>query len=111
MTEGTAIEIAKKMMLELGIGDDYIFRYRHFQIAPQKEVKIKGYNELYILLHPEADLKAYSKAGIYNIQDKGINEMQYVHRGYITLINQGKGAYLQVKVLQVIPKLKKDGRS
>jgi len=106
MTEGLAIELAKQKMLELGVGENYLIRFRHFQIAPLSQVKLKGFNELLILVRPDYNVKVYSKAGIYNEQDNGINEMQYVHRGVTVIFNQKKDAYLQVKVLQVIPKLK-----
>jgi hypothetical protein len=32
--------------------------------------------------------------------------MQYIHRGVTAIINQMKEGYLQVKILQVIPKFK-----
>jgi len=105
MTEGLAIEIAGQMMQEQGIGDQYIFRYRHFQLSPLGKVEMKGHNELIILIRPDDLLEAYSKAGIYNVQDERINEMQYLHRGVVTMINQSDKQHLQVKVLQVIPKL------
>lgn len=105
MTEGLAIEIAKQMMQEQGVGDQYIYRYRHFQLAPLGKIEMKGHNELIILIRPDDQVKAYSKAGIYNVQDTRINEMQYLHRGVVTIINQSKELHLQVKVLQVIPKL------
>lgn len=105
MTEGLAIEIAKQMMQEQGVGDQYIFRFHHYQIAPLRKLEIKGHNELIILIRPDQQLKAYSKAGIYNLLDTRINEMQYLHRGIVTLINQSKEMQLQVKLLQVIPKL------
>lgn len=105
MTEGLAIEIAKQMMQEQGVNDQYIYRYRHFQLAPLGKLELKGHNELLILIRPDEQVKAYSKAGIYNVLDTRINEMQYLHRGVVTIINQSRDRYLQVKLLQVIPKL------
>ncbi len=105
MTEGLAIEIAKQMMQEQGVNDQYIYRYRHFQLAPLKELELKGHNELILLIRPDQQVLAFSKAGIYNVQDSSINEMQYIHRGVVTIVNQSKEQFIQVKILQVIPKL------
>ena len=109
MTEGLAIELARQQMMELGNGEDYIIRLRHFQIPPSSKIQLTGHNELLILIRPEHEVKMYSKSGIYNELDNRINEMQYLHRGLTVIINQKSEGYLQVKVLQVIPKLKKDG--
>lgn len=102
MTEGLAIEIAKQKMAELE-QENYLFRLRHFQLAPLTQFELKAFNELLILIQPDDQLKVYSKTGIYNKQDKGINEMQYLHTGVTTLYNQSP-EYLHIKLLQVIPK-------
>ncbi|MGV6861005.1 MAG: hypothetical protein ACWA41_04490 [Putridiphycobacter sp.] len=105
MTEGMALELAKQTMCELGVGENYLIRFRHFQIPPSSKIEVKAQNELLILIKPYRFLKVYSKAGIYNELDVRINEMQYIHRGITTIINQMNKGYLQVKLLQVIPKL------
>ena len=106
MTEGLAIEIAKQKMQQLGNGKEYLFHLRHLQISPLTQVKLKAQNELFILIKPPDDVKVYSKAGIYNMMDTDINEMQYVHRGLTTVFNQHKQDHLHVKFLQVTPKIK-----
>ena len=105
MTEGLAIEIARQMMQEQGVNENYTFRLRHFQLAALATLKIRAHNELYILLNPDNQIRVSSKAGTFNLTDARINEMQYIHRGVITLINQSKGIPTHVKMLQVIPKL------
>lgn len=108
MTEGLAIEIAKQMMKEQGIGDQYIIRFRHFLIPTSGTLEIKAHNELFILLRPEYLFSVSSMAGTYNLADIRINEMQYLHRGLITIVNKSKGTPVFVKMLQVIPKLKRE---
>lgn len=108
MTEGLAIELAKRKMEELSVGENYLLRFRHFQIAPVSKLELKASNELFILIDPDSMIKVFSKAGVYNVQDNKINEMQYIHRGNITVINQGKKEFMQVMFLQVIPKLKSE---
>ena len=46
MNEGTAIEIAEGKMRELGVGEDYILRYRHLRLDPKEKRKLKGENHL-----------------------------------------------------------------
>jgi len=103
MTEGLAIEIAAQKMCELGIGKDYLLRYRHFLVEPSGTRVIKGDNHLYILLTPETDARVNSKNGIYDARDIAINEMQYLHSGEITLFNQNPKVLVSIKFLQVIP--------
>ncbi len=103
MTEGTAIEFARVMMKEQGVGDCYTLRYRQIQIPPLRKVELEAFNELIILIKPPYYLKAYSKTGILNKMDKKTNEHQYIHRGKTWLINQSIGTHLNATVLQVIP--------
>lgn len=106
MTEGTAIDLAKKRMQKLGI-TDYLIRYRHLQIAPLKSIELEGENNFYYLIQPGSYTKVQSKAGVYDLRDNAINEMQYIHRGRITVSNLYQKRYLQVKFIQVIPAHKK----
>ncbi|NOQ75641.1 MAG: hypothetical protein GQ574_26775 [Crocinitomix sp.] len=102
MNEGTAITIAEHKMKELGVGDNYILRYRHFRLDPNEVREIKGENHLYILTYPFNDIKISSKAGVYDLKDDGINELQYVHRGVIRIENKS-GVRLDAKFIQAIP--------
>ncbi len=106
MTEGIAIEIAKQKMLELAVGENYILRYRHFNLLAGVEITIKADNDLMLLLCPDDNVSVNSKTGWYNVQDHSLNEMQYIHTGKITVKNQSENSALQVKFLQVIPKHK-----
>lgn len=106
MTEGLAIEIAERKMKELGVGDNFLIRLRHFQIPPASKIELDAENELLILVKPDEYVKMYSKAGIFNLRDNRINEMQYIHRGKTWIINQETKRYLQVKIIQVIPNIK-----
>lgn len=107
MNEGTAIEIAQSKMKELGVGENYIIRYRHIRLDPQEKKGLKGENHLYILIKPDDLVKVKSKTGIYDMSDAGINEMQHLHSGLIEIENGSKGR-IDVKFLQVIPLQKKE---
>lgn len=102
MNEGTAIEIAKGKMKELGIGDDYIIRYRHLRLDPKEERIIKGGNELFIFIYPYYNITIESKLGIYDLEDEGLNELQHVHRGTVIITNKSN-IRLDAKFIQVIP--------
>jgi hypothetical protein len=103
MTEGLAIEIAQSKMLELGVGSNYILRYRHFQILATKTIKIKAGDDLFILLLPSSDTRVISRNGIHDLKDTAINEMQYLHTGPIEVKNLHIKDPIQVKFLQIIP--------
>jgi len=102
MTEGAAIEIVKHTMCELGVGD-YIIRYRHLRLKENEKRIIKAENHSYIFIDPHTNLKIESKAGIYDMMDNKINELQHIHRGIITLQNQS-AVLIDARFIQVIPK-------
>ncbi len=101
MNEGTAIEIAKCKMKELSV-ENYILRYRHLRLDANEKREIKAENHIYILTYPFYNLRIKSKAGIYDLADDGLNELQHVHRGLLQLENQSN-VRLDVKFIQAIP--------
>ncbi len=109
MTEEIAIAYAKHRMRELGVGRNYILRYRHFRLDANGQKKVRGENNLFILLQPGVDVKVESKAGIFDMQDSTINEMQHEHRGIILITNTTQNI-VEVKFLQVIPKIKAENK-
>ncbi len=106
MTEGLAIEIACAKMQELGVGKNYLLRYRHFQLQGSASMSLKANNDLFILLTPDVDTRVFSRTGIFDLKDPAISEMQYIHSGNITVENLNIKFAIQVKFLQVIPTLK-----
>jgi len=106
MTEGLAIEIACAKMRELGIGKDYLLRYRHFLLLPSKQMELADFNDLFILITPDVDTRVFSPSGIFDLRDPGVSEMQYLFRGKIAIENLNPKLPIQVKFLQVIPTLK-----
>lgn len=104
MNEGTAIEIARYKMCELGI-DNYVLRYRHLNLKETEKRIIKAENHLFIFIDPQIDIKIESKAGVYDLKDKTNQEQQHVHRGIITVTNQS-ASQNNARFIQVIPKEK-----
>ncbi|MBL4898592.1 MAG: hypothetical protein JKX76_02970 [Colwellia sp.] len=105
MTTGFALEYIKRRMLELGFGDRFLLKYRHLQLQAREVRTIDANNQFYLLIEPDDTIAVSSKFGQYNISDRGINEMQYEHRGTIKVSNISEG-YAYAKFIQVIPKHK-----
>jgi len=103
MTEGLAIEVACSKMRELGVGKEYLVRYRHFQILGGKQLIHNHARDLLILLTPDPLTRVFSADGYYDLTDSAINEMQYVFSGKVTIENLNPKSPIQVKFLQVIP--------
>lgn len=103
MTEGLAIEIVEHKMRELGVGENYLLRYRHFQLEPGGKRVLKTLNHLFILLTPDVDSQVSSRNGVFDLKDTTAPEMQYLHNGEITLVNQNPKFFISIKFLQVIP--------
>ncbi|MBI3136048.1 MAG: hypothetical protein HYZ14_15330 [Bacteroidetes bacterium] len=104
MTEALAIEMAWSQMLELGVSDSYLLRYRHLRIGSQKKRTLRAENQFFYLLEMPLTVTIKSKAGIFNMKDSGVSEQQHVHRGIITLENTGE-EISDVRFLQVIPSI------
>ena len=101
-----AIDYVPRRMRELGFGNNYLTRWRHFQLEPAGTLRIDADNEFFLLINPNRNISVRSKFGVYDLSDPGINEMQYEHRGKIDVVNNSR-AYMMVLFIQVIPTHKK----
>jgi len=106
MNTGFAIDYIPRRMRELGFYNNYITRWRHFQIDAGASLRIDADNEFFMLLNPNRNISVRSKFGVYDLTDSAINEMQYEHRGKIDVQNNSKNI-LMVLFIQVIPNHKK----
>lgn len=110
MTAELAIDYINRRMKELGYGNDYYLRFRHFVLEPKEKRKIDAPNQLFILLSPPDDIAISSDFGIYDVTQVNINECQYEHQGSIQIRNYA-GFTTHVKFIQVIPEQKKKNGS
>jgi hypothetical protein len=106
MTVEFALDFIPRRMRELGYGDQYLIRWRHFQVASQEIIRIDADNEFFYLIDPGRFAIVQSNFGTYDATDYGINEMQYEHRGKILFTNRADASIL-VLFIQVIPTHKK----
>ena len=104
MTDTLVLEYIPKRMCELNYGPDYIIRFRHFVLQPREERKLQGQNQLLFLVEPFCDLRIESVAGLFDMSEDQVNELQYEHRGDIAITNQS--IFINhVRFIQVIPKI------
>jgi len=101
-----ALDYIPRRMKELGFYNNYLTRWRHFQIDPLGSLLIHADNEFFLLIEPGNFLQVSSKFGVYDINDTSINEMQYEHRGKIYIQNNADVPVMAL-FIQVIPTHKK----
>ena|SRR3989337_1819658 len=103
MTINLALEYIPQRMCELGFGTDYFIRVRHFVLQPLEERQIETNNQVFILVEPFCDLKIESTAGMFDLSETIVDELQYEHRGSIKLKNYS--IFINhIRFVQVIPK-------
>ena len=107
MNEITAIEIAKSKMRELNV-EDYVFRFRHLRLDSLEVREISAENELFIMLERMPFFIIKSKAGIFDLRDTALREIQHVHTGKITITNTIAQSMIMM-FLHVIPQQKNKG--
>ena len=97
-----AIDYIPRRMKELGFENNYLTRWRHFQLEGSASFRIDANNEFFLLINPDPNISVKSKFGMYDLSDMGINEMQYEHRGKIEITNNNNTVVL-ILFIQVIP--------
>jgi len=101
-----AVEYIPRRMHELGYGDQYNIRFRHFVLQPAEERKIDGLNQLFLLIDPLDSIAVISDFGLYDSTASNVNELQYEHQGCIRIINYAT-TIQPVRFIQIIPKNEK----
>jgi hypothetical protein len=102
MTAELALEYISKRVCELGYGNDYTIRVRHFVLKPKESRKINSHDQFFVLLEPYCELRIESANALFDMSENQINELQYEHRGEITLTNQSI-FITHARFIQVVP--------
>lgn len=105
MTPELVNEYVHRRMKELGHGDNYHTRFRHFVLAPKEIRKVDASLQLFVLPAAKENIRIESDIGIFDLSEAATNELQYEHQGMITLTNQSP-LVLHLQMLQVIYKSK-----
>lgn len=105
MTIELATDYIRRRMDELGFGNHYYIRFRHFVLKAGEAKQVDGDNQLFILVDPKDNISVQSVFGIFDVTADNVNELQYEHQGKIMLKNHS--SLLQhIRFVQVIPKEK-----
>ncbi|MFZ5553555.1 MAG: hypothetical protein ACOZCO_10590 [Bacteroidota bacterium] len=103
MTTNLALEYIPRRMRELGYGNNYLIRFRHFILPPEGTLTVNAYSEYFILVETIDGVKVESDTGVFYSFEEQADELQYDHTGEITMTNTTT-LYQPVKFIQVIPK-------
>jgi hypothetical protein len=100
-----ALDHIPRRMRELGFGDSYLTRYRHFLVEDQKVIEINADNQYWFFIEPE-NMHIESERGVFDLADISINIQQHEHSGKIIIANLAAKTDLWVLFIQVIPQHK-----
>lgn len=96
-------EYIRKRMAELGHGDNYTLRLRHFIVGPEERIQLSIDDQLLVLLEPVELVQISSNAGIYDLSPIDANELQYEHSGTVVIRNKQSDRPVHVRFIQAIP--------
>ncbi len=105
MTPELINEYISRRMKELGYGDNFHTRLRHFVLAPSEVRTIDAHLQLFLLPTPKEGVRIESDIGYYDLSDTATNELQYEHQGTITMTNLTPLS-LHLQMIQVLYKSK-----
>ena len=103
MTINLALEYLCKRTGELGIGSNYVLRFRHLRLQPGEKKIIPAFGQLVILVEPADDVRVESNVGLFDLSEDLTNELQYEHQGEI-LVSNLSAVSNHLRFIQVIPK-------
>jgi len=103
MTPEIAADYLRRRMDELGYGDRYYTRLRHFVLRSLDSITVDAEQSLLILAEPQVMVRVQSGFGVFDLSTTAANELQYEHQGSITITNYS-AAPSHVRFIQGIPK-------
>ncbi len=102
MTIALAIEYIPRRMRDLGVGDAYYIRFRHYVLQANELLNIDAENQFYILVEEVVDIIIDSDASPYDLSNDSLNEQNYEHQGSISIWNTSS-SLKHVRFIHVIP--------
>lgn len=103
MNIALAIEYIPRRMKDIGVGDNYYLRFRHFVLEPSETIELDAHNQFFLLIDDNSDLSISSDFGFYDITYPNTNEQTYEHQGNIIITNYSP-TLNHVRFIQIIPK-------
>ncbi len=99
MTVAFALEYIHRNMCSC----DYELSFRHLVLQPAEKRQLPAHNQTILLIEPSCDMRIESDMGIFDYSESLTNELQYEHKGDITITNHS--IFINhVRFIQVIPK-------
>ena len=83
-------EYIRSRMEKLNYGIEYYIEFRHLVLQPGEHRDIESYNDLYVLVEPVENVNIKSDFGMFDLSFDRIDELQYVHQGFISIHNYSK---------------------
>ena len=90
-------------MDELGYGNNYYIKFRHFLLQPGEQRVVTSYNQFFLLIEPSDSIRVESNVGVFDLSEQQANEFQYEHQGEIAITNYSISIN-HLRMIQVIPK-------
>jgi len=98
-------EYIRSRMEKLNYGTEYYIEFRHLVLQPGQHKDIEAYNDLMVLVEPVEGVNIKSDFGMFDLSFDRIDELQYVHQGFISIHNYSPSLN-HVQFVQVTPILK-----
>ncbi|HJV19389.1 MAG TPA: hypothetical protein VJ552_05870 [Sediminibacterium sp.] len=102
MSPAIVMEYIRFRAKELGLGEAYILRMKHFAIPPQQQLNLHTSKDFYVMIEMPEDLRVESDRGVYDLSELDQSEQEYEHRGTIQISNLFNFTN-HLKMIQVIP--------
>ncbi|RYZ30058.1 MAG: hypothetical protein EOO10_04140 [Chitinophagaceae bacterium] len=102
MTSDLALDYISRRMVEMGVGKNYLLRFRHVLLKVGEIREVIAYNQIFLLIEPMPSIRIESDVGLFDLNEDQANEMQYEHRGRIRIANLSLSP-TNARFLQAIP--------
>jgi hypothetical protein len=105
MTPELANDYIRRRMKEMGRGDNYHIRFRHFVLSPMEVREVDGPLQFFLLAVPRDNIRIQSAMGVFDFAETAANELHYEHQGDMRLTNYSNVTQ-HLQMIQVIFKKK-----
>lgn len=106
MVKELIAEYVRSRMDKTNYGTQYYIEFRHFVLQPGEHRDVEAYNELYVLVEPVSNVNIKSDFGMFDLSFDRIDELQYVHQGFISIHNYSP-TITHLQFVQVTPILRR----
>ena len=104
MTQEFASQVyIPRRMRELGFGDNYFIRFKHFVMQPGETKEVDADNEYFFLVDRPDNVGIQSSFGIFDLSFDKTDEQSYEHTGKIEIVNYAS-TLNHLQFIQAIPR-------